>query len=1099
MAAFTTGGVALFALLAAEAASLTMVARATRLRRADGWRAELLGALMLLALLAAYTAFGVLLVDYPLRVAHGSASLGVVLSISAAAVLVLLALWRIWPAFGLSAIDTRHLQSSGSSFLRRQHVLSLAWKLTADNEVFFSHGLPVAVCLFALSQGAFVLCGLGWTIPPGMHYTMLLAYALLGLLLNWVIIHCTAHVLLLDRRRAHAEVVVIAMAAEVQREEALQSQAVTQSALHETGDANAMLLRCVRAGQTQLALAALEYGADPNCVPPTGDRDQRSALVLAVLSPDVRLLRGFIAKGADLQHVHAGLPLLIAATRDSSEGRPDAVMTLLTNGAAANCTDADGNSPLHFAALAQSPIVAALLCDSGARLDAVNREGQTPLARACEAANWELARFLLERGAKPEVEHAQPALIAASAVEEDDPRGVDLLIKRKVRIEVRDAVQRTALMTAALRGHARIARRLVEAGARADSADAHGTTALMEAARADACDVLDILMALRPPPDAVDHAGRSALTIAAQSLRAGEETVRRLLTYGISRQIAAADGRRAVDCAAAAGRWNIVALIDPDYPRPSNLRSGPVVADTRDDSPEHLLDALRFGHWQIVETFADQVRQWPQLALADVFCELIPAPTAAGRRWLLSHGLDPDAHASDVRMIERAMALLPSGLAAVRDLIEVGAQPVVADALARTCTAFAGTNAANDGAQALALELLDRGNEAFRADESGQTPLMLSIANGWTRLAAQLLDRGADPQARDRRGRTPLFYALSAPEAAREASIRMLLRAGADSEVRASNNETPLGLALARGQSDLQRWLDWPSWKLPRRRLRDGDVIAAASAGDTDAVGKLLELGLPIDAVDGYGATSLLHAAGRGHATVVTLLLDRGANPTHAASDGATALSAAVAARQKVIVDTLIAHGAAVDQPLAGGGTALMAAAGRGDVEMTGVLLQHGAQANAADAQGMRALHAVAHFAFAGGDAQLANQAMCLLLDAGAAIDARNADGQTALLMVLGAHAPPRSGADQKALLGLLERLHLRGAQFDVQDERGVGPLHACAMHGLLLPARALLAAGADRSARDLLERTPREVAHLLGFVDVATELAGDHARRWAI
>jgi len=46
----------------------------------------------------------------------------------------------------------------------------------------------------------------------------------------------------------------------------------------------------------------------------------------------------------------------------------------------------------------------------------------------------------------------------------------------------------------------------------------------------------------------------------------------------------------------------------------------------------------------------------------------------------------------------------------------------------------------------------------------------------------------------------------------------------------------------------------------------------------------------------------------------------------------------------------------------------------------------------------------------------------------------------------------------------------------------------------LLLPARALLAAGADPELRDVLERTPRQIAHLLGFIDVAAELGASTA-----
>jgi ankyrin repeat protein len=485
--------------------------------------------------------------------------------------------------------------------------------------------------------------------------------------------------------------------------------------------------------------------------------------------------------------------------------------------------------------------------------------------------------------------------------------------------------------------------------------------------------------------------------------------------------------------------------------------------------------------------------------VAQLYADLIDHSDAMPRRWLLNHGLDANANLDGRSLLQHALAQLPASMAAASDLLDAGAQPTGCEAMAQIDSAAMSTGIAQPDFEAFVLRVLESGADAFHVNAAGCTPLSLALANGWQRLCDALLARGADVRARDRRGRTPLFDALLAPEPTREELIKSLLRAGADAEVRAANNETPLGLTLARGQVSLQRWLNWPGWKLPHRPLRATDTIAAASIGDAEAIGKLLELGLPADAVDGYGATALLHAAGRGHLEATAVLLDRGANSAHAAKDGSTALSAAVAARQWTIVDLLIGRGANVDQRLAGGGTALMAAAGRGDAESTGMLLAHDAQADAADDHGMCALHAVAQFAFAGGDAQAARRVFALLLDAGAAIDARNADGQTALLILLGARAQPRSGSDQKMLLGLLDMLCERGARIDVQDERGVSPLHACAMHGLLLPARALLSAGADRSRRDLLERTPREVAHLLGFIDVAAELGDEGGRRQAI
>jgi hypothetical protein len=45
-------------------------------------------------------------------------------------------------------------------------------------------------------------------------------------------------------------------------------------------------------------------------------------------------------------------------------------------------------------------------------------------------------------------------------------------------------------------------------------------------------------------------------------------------------------------------------------------------------------------------------------------------------------------------------------------------------------------------------------------------------------------------------------------------------------------------------------------------------------------------------------------------------------------------------------------------------------------------------------------------------------------------------------------------------------------------------------MHALFEPARVLLARGGDRDARDCMQRTPAEVARVLGYVDLALELA---------
>jgi ankyrin repeat protein len=75
-------------------------------------------------------------------------------------------------------------------------------------------------------------------------------------------------------------------------------------------------------------------------------------------------------------------------------------------------------------------------------------------------------------------------------------------------------------------------------------------------------------------------------------------------------------------------------------------------------------------------------------------------------------------------------------------------------------------------------------------------------------------------------------------------------------------------------------------------------------------------------------------------------------------------------------------------------------------------------------------------------------------------------------------------------VLAGVDRLLEEGVSLDAVDPRGFGVLHLAALHGQLALVRRLLRAGADPARRDTLNRTPRDVAVMRGFVDVAAELA---------
>ena len=1024
----------------------------------------------LVGLWAAAVAAVAALVSWPLAALHDSGSLAAVLALSVAISVAVLALWRTWPLW--------HALESEDGSLAGQ------WQALAGRGLDSWRGLGAAsiVLLLCASVVAPAWPGL---LADGLRWPLAIASAVLAPLLHRLLQAIPAKPLVPAERAAEParfDPFAEAKAAPVPLEPMAQHEWVPQ------------LYEAARSGRVDRALQLLDAGADAGALPPADSRDQRSLVVLAAVLPDLRLLRALISRGVDVNQPHRGMTPLLAATRDSWHGRPEAVMTLLANGGDPRATDAEGNTPLHHAARSSDPGVAALLRDAGAEIDTLNSDGHSPLAVACQAGNWRLAKFLLERGAKVEPVEGVPVLVAAAASEDDDPAGVQLLLKYKARLDARDRQRRSALHEAALAGHADVVQTLLNAGANVEPRDAAGRTPWLDAASQGHAKVLEHLLAHQPEVNAVDGEGHNAVLLACRAEHVSAALVRRLLDLGIAADVAGSDGRRAIDHAAAAGRWSIVSLLDPAYPLPAAVSdAATAAAEAADGSAAPVLsdraplallrEALVFGN---VDGMAPLATLCSASELGGLLhdAELALQPRVVD--WLLGHGAAPEVldACGDTPMF----ALLSRGVDAIptlQVLLRHGVSPAGRGGLTRLLAACAQHEHASRGTEQFALELLERGADPFAPSPAGDPALALAVRLGWLKLQQWLLLNGVDREARDSHGMTALHLATAL---AREAALKLLLLQGASPDARAADGQTPLGVALSSGRRDLADWLDWRGWSLPLRALREADVPAAAMVGDADAVRRLINLGFPVDAVDAQGCTGLLRAAGGGHAAVVDLLLARGAEPQHAAASGATPLSAAVSMRQTEIVAALLNAGAQLEHRLPGGVTVLMLAAALGLPDIAARLLTAGADVHAGDDQQLAPLHCAALYGFTARDRGRLLALLDTLLLAGAEPDQASAGTVTLLLLLLGARAEPGTPCDEQVVLAAVERLLDEDVALDVRDPRGFGPLHLAALHGLPLLVQRLLRAGADPDMRDAINRSPRDIAIMRGFIDVAGE-----------
>lgn len=236
----------------------------------------------------------------------------------------------------------------------------------------------------------------------------------------------------------------------------------------------------------------------------------------------------------------------------------------------------------------------------------------------------------------------------------------------------------------------------------------------------------------------------------------------------------------------------------------------------------------------------------------------------------------------------------------------------------------------------------------------GSTPLMYAALYGDAASLRQLIERGADPNASNDAGATALMWAIDDPD-----KVRLLLEHGADPNAMSSESRTPLAIALG-------------------------------NRGSASVVKLLLGHGANLDAKTHRGQS--LFAGAGGDEAVLQTLLEHGVDVTRLSAGLSSALSSNCAACVNMLIPSV---------PKTALSASLIQRAGDRDASAFKILLDHGADATAAEpGLGFTSLMYAADSEV--GPAERVKN----LIERGALVNAKTADGTTALDFALRAGDP---------------------------------------------------------------------------------------------
>ena len=290
----------------------------------------------------------------------------------------------------------------------------------------------------------------------------------------------------------------------------------------------ALMYACKR-GHASTTEKLLEYGASINMRSARGT----NALFEAILAHQANIVALLLK--VDSLDINAkwgnyfGRTALSVAVRNRSKEIID--LLLHRSDMLVNEKGDDGLTALGIASLSTTPFcIKSLLCREDLEVDCADAEGWTPLHFAASEGLVNNVQILLENGADPNIEDVLGKTAVVRAIENGYTSSVQMMICHGANIDHRNRLERTLLHDASYWGRSEIVELLIVAGLEINARGKRGETALHEAATNKIDELVRVLLKNGADPSIVDNEGRTPMAVARQY---GSTVVARILAGDI--------------------------------------------------------------------------------------------------------------------------------------------------------------------------------------------------------------------------------------------------------------------------------------------------------------------------------------------------------------------------------------------------------------------------------------------------------------------------------------------------------------------------------------------------------------------------------------